>query len=227
MAIFTMIYKNKCSPDDPSKYRCIGLLNHAYKVLSIIILTRLQRSCEGYLKDWQAGFRKGRGCRDNSTILRTLIHEFLLDGKRVAITFIDYSVSFDSVSHKFIDKALCESGTSNKLRAIFRTVYNSASAFTTIPVPNSKTVKSSTFPITRGVVQGDITSPLYFILALEALLRRHDNFNNKGVNMGRAHIHTLSYADDAALIDEGSNTGVTTASQRIRRSRLGRDEKLT
>ena len=34
-AVFVMLYKNKGSPNDPSKYRCIGLLSHAYKVLSI------------------------------------------------------------------------------------------------------------------------------------------------------------------------------------------------
>ena len=34
VCVFVMIYKNKGSADDPSKYRCLGLLNHSYKTLS-------------------------------------------------------------------------------------------------------------------------------------------------------------------------------------------------
>ena len=70
-AKFTMLFKNKGSSRDPTKYRCIGLLNHSYKILSIIILRGLLLSSERYLQDWQAGFRAARGCRDDSFILRT------------------------------------------------------------------------------------------------------------------------------------------------------------
>ena len=42
-ATFTMLYKNKGSPNDPTKYRCIGLLTHAYKVLAQCLLARLER----------------------------------------------------------------------------------------------------------------------------------------------------------------------------------------
>jgi hypothetical protein len=54
------------------------------------------------------------------------------------------------------------------------------------------------------VVQGDITSPLYFILALERILRTHDKNANKGTRMKHTGtwIHTLGYADDAVLVDE-------------------------
>ena len=51
-AKFVMLFKNKGSHKDPSKYRCIGLLNHSYKILSIIILMRLLQSSEGFLPDW-------------------------------------------------------------------------------------------------------------------------------------------------------------------------------
>ena len=135
---------------------------------------------ENFLKDWQAGFRARRGCRDNSMILRTLCDRMLELGKSIAITFIDYSPAFDSVSHHFIDVALKEAGVSAKIRAMYRAVYAAASAHTTVPTADGKQVKSETFEINRGVVQGDITSPLYFILALELILRRHDTMKEKG-----------------------------------------------
>ena len=87
---------------------------------------------DNYLQDWQAGFRKHRGCRDNAMILRTLCDRMLQCGRRLSITYIDYSAAFDSVSHRFIDRALKEAGVSNKARAMFRAVYASASAYTTV-----------------------------------------------------------------------------------------------
>ena len=57
-ANFGMLYKNKGSRDDPSRYRCIALLNHAYKILSHILLGRLLGISDTFL---QAGFREARG----------------------------------------------------------------------------------------------------------------------------------------------------------------------
>ena len=172
MTKFTMLFKNKGSRDDPTKYRYIGLLNHEYKVLSQILLARLLHSADDFLKDWQAGFRARRSCWDNSMILRTLCQRMLSLGEVITVTFIDYSITFDSVSHHFLDNDLKDVGVPTKLRAMFRAVYNkSASAYTTVATADNKKVKSDIFPINRGVVQGDITSPLYFILALELILR--------------------------------------------------------
>ena len=210
-----MLFKKE-NPDDPTKYRCIGLLNHNnYKVLSNIILQRLTDSAEKFLSDWQAGFRRGRGCRDNAAILRQVCINFLNLGKRIALTFIDYAAAFDSVSHVFIDMTLKEAKVPNKVRAMFRAVYSAAAAFTTTPGPDGTTAKSDIFSIDRGVVQGDITSPLYFILALEFILRRHDKRQDKGVEFGETVIHTLAYADDAALADAGDEEGIQRTSERV------------
>ena len=63
-----------------------------------------------FLQNWQTGFRPGRGCRDNVTMLRTLYQKVMQCGETIAVTFIDYSAAFDTVSHKFLDKALEEAG---------------------------------------------------------------------------------------------------------------------
>lgn len=136
-------------------------------------------------------------------------------GETITVTFIDYSTAFDSVSHHFLDTTLKDAGVPVKLRAMFRAVYRSASAYTTVATADGKKVKSDTFPINRGVVQGDITSPLYFILALELILRIHDQIEDKGVPLADVIIHTLGYADDAALIDRGDDEGIARATERV------------
>ena len=54
------------------------------------------------------------------------------------VVSIGYSVTFDTVSHKFLDKAMEESGMSNKARTMFRTVYRNAEAFTTVQDAESR-----------------------------------------------------------------------------------------
>ena len=139
----------------------------------------------------------------------------MLLGKKLAVLFIDYSAAFDSVSHKFIDATLAEAKVPNKLRAMFRAVYQSANAYTTVQDADNKSVRSDTFRICRGVVQGDITSPLYFILALERILRIHDARPDKDVTLGQTLIHTLGYADDAALLEYGDEAGIARMSARV------------
>ena len=219
-AEFKMLFKGKGSHDDPSKYRCIGLLNHSYKLLAHIILARLLQHSEGYLQDWQAGFRANRGCRDNSMVLRTICDEMIQIGEKIAITFVDYSAAFDTVSHKFIDRALKDAGAPPKVRAMFRAVYAAATAYATAPTTDGKKINSPTFEINRGVLQGDITSPVYFILALELILRLHDQ-QPEGVPLLDTIISTLGYADDLGLLNKGDADGIKKASERITAIAIG------
>ena len=104
-----------------------------------------------------------------------------------------------------------QAGATAKSRAHFRAIYKAASASTKVQDVDGKEVSSAPFQVDRGVIQGDITSPLYFILALEFILREHDAVPGKGVTFGDKHLHTLGYADDAALIDDN----IITATARV------------
>ena len=55
LCMFVMIYKRKGSSDDPAAYRAIGLLNHAYKILTLCLLNRIVKETDWFLSDWQAG----------------------------------------------------------------------------------------------------------------------------------------------------------------------------
>ena len=90
---------------------------------------------------------------------------------------------------------------------MFRKIYSKATAKTRVKSIDGQHVYSKSFPVRRGVIQGGITSPLYFIIALEAILRKYDNITGKGVSFGGRTLHTLGYADDAALVDGNSVGG--------------------
>ena len=198
-AAFVMIFKNKGSQNDPTKYRCIGLLPHAYKILSLVMLERVMKECSDYLSDWQAGFRPERGCRDNILLLRVLYDQIINTDSKLFVTYIDYSAAFDSVSHKFLDKSLANAGASRKTRAMFRAIYAAAEGTARVKGLQGSKVYSASFKVRRGVIQGDIISPIFFILAMEQIFRIHDP-SPDGVSVGNyLQIGVLGYADDAAL----------------------------
>ena len=202
VGIFVMIHK-KDSQDDCANYRCIGLLNHAYKIMTVILLKRLMKECHEFFSDWQTGFRSGRGCRDNILLLRVLYDQVINGDGRCMVTYIDYKAAFDSVSHKFLDLTLARAKASRKSRAIFRAIYAVASGVAKVKGTNGKIIFSKAFDIGRGVVQGDIVSPIFFILALDQLFQEYDNKYAKGVRCGELlTIKTLGYADDAALAED-------------------------
>ena len=199
-AAFIMIFKNKDSPDDCSKYRCIGLLPHTYKLLSLVMLERVMSECKQYLSDWQAGFRPERGCRDNILLLRVLFDQIIKDNSKLYVTYIDYSAAFDSISYKFLDASLAKAGASRKTRSMFRAIYATAEGTARVRGLQGNKIYSDVFKVRRGVIQGDIISPIFFILAMEQIFRTYDR-SPTGVSVGNyLQIGVLGYADDAALV---------------------------
>ena len=126
------------------------------------------------------------------------------ESKTAVITFIDYSAAFDTVSHSFLDRALSSAGASVKLRRVIQTIYSAASGCVRIQKPDGSEECSGTFNIARGVLQGDIFSPVAFITGLMHIFKTHDN-PNAGVTVGtlphQVKISSLEYADDAGLVD--------------------------
>jgi len=81
-----------------SNYRTIALIPHASKILLRIIQDRLATYIERELAEEQAGFRKGRGTRDQIANIRWIL-ERTKYGKTIIMCFIDYSKAFDCVDH--------------------------------------------------------------------------------------------------------------------------------
>ena len=83
-----------------SNYCTTALISHASKVMLKIRQARLQQYVNHELPDFQAGFRKGRGTRDQIANIRWIIEKAREFQKNIYFCFTDYAKAFDSVDHK-------------------------------------------------------------------------------------------------------------------------------
>ena len=94
-----------------SNYRTIALILHASKVMLKMLQARLQQHVNRELPDVQAGFRKGRGSRDQIANIRWTMEKAREFQKNIYFCFIDYAKSFDCVDHNKLWKILKEGNT--------------------------------------------------------------------------------------------------------------------
>ena len=84
-----------------------ALISHASKVILKIRQARLQQYTNQELSDVQAGFRKGRGTRDQIANIYWII-EKARESPKIYFCFIDETKAFDCVDHKKLWKILKE-----------------------------------------------------------------------------------------------------------------------
>ena len=75
------------------------------------------------LPDVQAGFRKGRGTRDQIANIHWIIRKAREFQKNIYLCFIDYTKAFDYVDHNKLWKILKEMGISDHLTCLLRNLY--------------------------------------------------------------------------------------------------------
>ena len=89
-----------------SNYHTTPLISQARKVMLKILQARLQQHVNHELPDVQAGFRKGRGVRDQIPNIRWIIEKAREFQKNIYFCFIDYAKAFDCVDHNKLWKIL-------------------------------------------------------------------------------------------------------------------------
>ena len=82
-----------------SNYCTVALISHACKVMLKILQARLQQYVNRECPDVQAGFRKGRGTRDQIANICWIIEKTREFQKNIYFCFIDYTKAFDCVDH--------------------------------------------------------------------------------------------------------------------------------
>ena len=101
----------------------MGLISHASKVMFKILYARLQHYVNQELPDVQAGFKKGRGTRDQVANILWVIEKAREFQKNIYLCFINYAKAFDCVDHDKLWKALREMGIPDYLTCVLRNLY--------------------------------------------------------------------------------------------------------
>ena len=106
------------------------------------------------LPDVQAGFRKGRGTKDQIANIRWIIEKAREFQKNICFWFTDYTKAFDGVDHNKLWKILKELGIPDLLTCLLRNLYAGQEA-----IVRTRHGKMDWFQIGKGVCQGCILSP--------------------------------------------------------------------
>ena len=148
------------------------------------------------LPDFQAGFRKGRGTRDQITNIRWIIKKVREFQKNIC--FIDYTKAFDPVDHNKVWKILKEMGIPDHLICLLRNRYAGQEA----TVRTGHGIRDW-FQIGKGVCQGCILSPCLLNLYAEYIMRnaRLDEAQ-AGIKITGSDVNNLRYADDTTIMAE-------------------------
>ena len=124
-----------------------------------ILQARLQQYVNRELLNVQAGYRKGRGTRDQITSIRWIMEKAREFQKNSYFCFIDKAKAFDCVDHNKLWKILKEMGIPDHLTCLLSNLYTCQEA-------TIRTGRESTdwFQVGKGVHQGCILSPCLFKL---------------------------------------------------------------
>ena len=163
-----------------------------------ILQAKLQQYVNHELPDVQAGFRKGRGTRDQVANIRRIIERAREFQKNNCFFFIDNAKVFDCVDHNKLWKILQEMGIPDHLICLLRNLYAGQEA--TIWTGHRTT---DLFQIRKGVRQGCVLSPCLFKLYAEYTMRNAGlEETQAGIKIAGRNINNLRYVDDATHMAE-------------------------
>ena len=104
----------------PKEGQChtVLLISHPSKVMLRILQARLKQYMNLELTDVQAGFRRGRGTRDQIANISWIVAKAREFQKNIHFCFIDYTKAFDCVDHNKLWKILKEMGIRDHLTCL-------------------------------------------------------------------------------------------------------------
>ena len=130
-----------------------------------ILQARLQQYIHHELPNVQAGFRKGRGTRDQIANICRILEKAREFQKNIYFCFVDYAKAFDCVDHNKLWKILREMGIPDHLTCLLRNLYAGQEA--TVRTGHER---ADWFQIRKRVRQGCILSPYLFSLYAEYIM---------------------------------------------------------
>ena len=176
----------------------IHSFHNTSKVMLKILQARLLQHVNQELSDVQAGFRNGRGTRDQIANLHWIIKKAREFQKNIYFFFIDYTKALDCVNHNKLWKILKVMGTPDHLTGLLRNLYADREA--TVRTGHGTMDR---FQIGKGVYQGCLLSHCLFNSYVEYIMQnaRLDEAQARIKTAGR-NINKFRYVDDTTFMAE-------------------------
>ena len=154
-----------------------------------ILQARLQQYLHEGLPDVQAGFRKGRGTRDQITNIHCIIGKNREFQKNIYLCLTDYAKAFDCVDHNKLWQILNKMEIPDHLTCLLRNLYAGQEA--TVRSGNETT---DWFEVGKGVRQGCILSPCLFNLHEECSMQNASLDESQAeIKIARRNINNFIY----------------------------------
>ena len=157
---FTLLHKGG-TVHDANNWRPIAILSITYKIFARLIYHRIRHQLDAYQSEDQFGFRPGRSTSHALLILELMLSKGVEYNVPMWVVSIDLKKAFDRVDHTALFHALRQQMDTeyvDLLENLYETQYGN--------------VGSHRFPISRGVRQGDVLSPILFNAVLEHAMRK-------------------------------------------------------
>ena len=183
----------------PKNAQTTARLHSSHTLVMLKILQgRVQQYVNHERPDFQAGFRKGIGTRDQTANICWIIGNVREFQKNIYFCFIEYAKAFDCVGHNKLWKTLQEIGIPDHLICLLRNLYAGQEA--TVRTGHGTT---DWFQIRKGVRQGCILSPCLFNIYAEYIMQNAGlGEAQAGIKTAGRNINELRYADDTTLMAE-------------------------
>lgn len=189
-----VLLKKKGSGKDIKNYRPLSLLQVSYKIFTKIIINRMDSIFNIQLNQNQAGFRSGFSTLDHIHVVNELVERANTYNFKLCLVFIDFEKAFDKVKTNAILEVLNNYGIPNTYIQIFKYIYENSTAKIKINGQQETEIN-----ISRGVKQGDTSSPKLFIMVLTYVFSKLD-WEDKGILVNGKPLTRLKFADDIVLI---------------------------
>ena len=163
---FSFRSQRKAMPKNVKTTTQLHSSQKASKIMLKILQARLQQYMNHEFPDVQAGFRKGRGTRDQISNIHWIIKKAREFQKSIYFCFIEYAKAFDCVAHNKLWKILQEMGIPNHLTCLLRNLYTGQEA-----IFSTRRGEMDSFQIRKGVCQGCVLSPCLYNLYAEYIMK--------------------------------------------------------